>query len=126
MMFKDDFYTLSNLEVHGTRATAQINLNPKHSIYKGHFPGNPVTPGVCQIQIVKETLGHIVGEPLFLKTAKNIKFLNVLLPTKSPIDLDLDYEESAPGINVSATLAAGETVFLKFSGYFQSNPDDPS
>lgn len=125
-MSKDSFYAMSNLERDGTKTTAQITLNPKHPIYGGHFPGNPVTPGVCQIQIIKETLGHVYGKSLFLKSAKSIKFLNVLTPQTSPIDLTLDYVDSAPGVNVTATLAAGETVFLKFSGYFQSEMDDPS
>ncbi len=125
-MLKDNFYTVSNLEVNGTKAAAQISLNPKHPVYKGHFPNNPVTPGVCQIQIVKETLGRVYGKSLFLKSAKSVKFLNVLTPQTSPIDLTLDYVDSAPGVKVTAMLAAGETVFLKFSGYFQSELDGPS
>ena len=27
-----------------------VNLDPLHPIYEGHFPQNPVVPGVCQIQ----------------------------------------------------------------------------
>ena len=26
----------------------QVKFNPEHRIYKAHFPGNPVTPGVCR------------------------------------------------------------------------------
>ena len=29
-----------------------IELNDKHKIFKGHFPGKPVLPGICKIQTV--------------------------------------------------------------------------
>lgn len=125
-MLKDSFYTVSELEVEGTRVAARILLNLKHPIYQGHFPDNPITPGVCQIQIIKETLGEVYSKPMVLKSAKNIKFVNVLVPQKNPIDLTMDFAESEPGLNVSATLAVGETVFLKFSGYFESEISDPA
>jgi len=34
----------------------KIELNFNHKIFKGHFPGSPILPGVCIIQIVKEVL----------------------------------------------------------------------
>ena len=33
-----------------------IELDPEHFIYKAHFPGEPITPGVCIMQIAKELL----------------------------------------------------------------------
>ena len=29
-----------------------LELNPEHPVYEGHFPGNPVVPGVCQVQMI--------------------------------------------------------------------------
>ncbi len=125
-MLRDSFYSISDLEVKETKTMARVSLNPEHPIYKGHFPGNPVTPGVCQIQIIKETLGNVYGKPYVLKSAKSIKFLNILDPQKCPIDLAMDCTETDTGINVSATLADGKTVFLKLSGYFQPEVSNSS
>ena len=30
--------------------TVRIQLHPEHVIYQAHFPGSPITPGVCIIQ----------------------------------------------------------------------------
>ena len=48
MILQVDFYTINNLQVVGTTVNAELVLNAGHSIYEGHFPGQPVTPGVCR------------------------------------------------------------------------------
>ena len=59
---------------------AVLRINPEHPIYKVHFPGNPITPGVCIIQAVGELLENRLGRKLYLKTVKNVKFLSVIIP----------------------------------------------
>lgn len=61
-----------------------VRLDPEHFIYKAHFPGEPITPGVCIMQMVMELLEDAVGEKLELNTAKNIKFLRVIQPQHTP------------------------------------------
>jgi 3-hydroxymyristoyl/3-hydroxydecanoyl-(acyl carrier protein) dehydratase len=36
----------------------RIKLNPNHEIFSGHFPDNPILPGVCVLQMVKEISQH--------------------------------------------------------------------
>ena len=38
------------------RLTFKVKLDPDCFIYQTHFPGNPITPGVCLIQITSELL----------------------------------------------------------------------
>lgn len=59
---------------------AVLRTNPEHPIYKAHFPGNPITPGVCIIQAAGELLENQLGRKLYLKTVKNVKFLTVIIP----------------------------------------------
>ena len=54
-----------------------IILNPDHLIYKAHFPGQPVTPGVCILQMIQEILSEQEGMPLFIRKIKNVKFTNM-------------------------------------------------
>lgn len=88
-MLKDDFYQLKNLEqVSDTEYLANIHLNNKHEIFKGHFPGQPVVPGVCMIQIVKEIVSEALNLNLSLRSSRNIKFTALIDPNKTP-DLKL-------------------------------------
>lgn len=59
----------------------QLELAVPESIhwFKGHFPGNPILPGVVQIhwaQFFSRKLLHIDS----IKGVKNIKFNNMILP----------------------------------------------
>lgn len=61
-----------------------IRLNAEHVIYKAHFPGEPVTPGVCILQMAVEMVEKVVSLPLSLVGVKNVKFLRIISPVEVP------------------------------------------
>ena len=112
-----DFYTLQSYEkTENGSFTANILLNKDHDIFKGHFPGNPVTPGVCMMQIIKELTEEFIGRKLFLKTASNVKFMAIINPYETPeLKLILDVAENETDVKVKNTTSFGETIALKMS-----------
>ncbi|MCT2408217.1 3-hydroxyacyl-ACP dehydratase [Chryseobacterium antibioticum] len=112
-----DFYTLESYEkAENGSYTASIHLNKDHDIFKGHFPGNPVTPGVCMMQIVKELTEEFTGSKLFLKTASNVKFMAIINPFETPdLKLQLDVTENEEDVKVKNITSFGETIALKMS-----------
>lgn len=116
-----DFYTLNSFEkTESGSFVAQISLNKNHEIFKGHFPGNPVTPGVCMMQIVKELTEEFTGNQLFLKTASNVKFMAIINPFETPeLTLILDINEAENEVKVKNTAFFGETIALKMSVNYQ-------
>ncbi|WP_067149972.1 3-hydroxyacyl-ACP dehydratase [Pseudotamlana agarivorans] len=115
-----DFYTVKDLSVDGHLATAQITINSKHDIFKGHFPGNPVTPGVCMMQIIKELTEKVVEKDLFMTTSSNIKFMAIINPEKTPdLVLELDISETEEGYRVKNTTRFDETIALKLSSNYK-------
>lgn len=121
-MLLKDFYTVENIaNPEENRYLATVLLNPKHEIFKGHFPGNPVTPGVCMMQIIKELTERIVQHKLFLQNAVNVKFMALINPETTP-RLQLQLEISKEGENlvkVKNTTTFDETVALKLSNTYQ-------
>jgi len=83
MKLKDDFFKVTDSCQTATGADYTIALNPEHFIYRAHFPGNPITPGVCIIQIVKELSKEILNCELFLEKLNNVKFLNIINPLEN-------------------------------------------
>lgn len=112
-----DFYILKSSEkTENGNFIANISLNKDHNIFKGHFPGNPVTPGVCMMQIVKELTEEFTGKKLFLKSASNVKFMAIINPFETPdLILQLDINEGEEEIKVKNTTSFGETIALKMS-----------
>ncbi len=112
----NSFYELKSYESEGNIFRSKITLNSNHEIFKGHFPGNPVTPGVCMMQIVKDLTEEFTGSKLFLKTASNVKFMAIINPFETPdLVMDLDINETEDEIKVKNTTIFGETIALKLS-----------
>lgn len=112
-----NFYTLESSEkLENGSFSANIKLNKDHNIFNGHFPGNPVTPGVCMMQIVKELTEEFTGKKLFLKSASNVKFMAIINPFETPdLTMQLDIKEIENEVKVKNTTAFGETIALKLS-----------
>lgn len=49
-------------------------------IFQSHFPGNPILPGICIIQLAVEHAEHEMGISLSLMGVKNVKFLSPITP----------------------------------------------
>jgi len=114
-----DFYTVNNVAVVENLTTANITINKDHDIFKGHFPGNPVTPGVCMMQIIKELTEGVVGKKLRMQSSSNIKFMAIINPEKTPdLELILDISETEEGYKVKNTTKFDETVALKLTSNF--------
>ena len=87
MTFRNNLYFIDNVSRGEEGVSYQIRLNAEHIIYQAHFPGEPITPGVCLLQMGLELLSDAVGCELELDTAKNVKFLSVLHPEGQTVDV---------------------------------------
>lgn len=123
-MLLKDFYTIKSFEsTNGQKYVATIILNKDHDVFKGHFPGNPVTPGVCMMQIIKELTQQAVNTPLIMISASNIKFMALINPEINPLlrlELDIVTADDAT-IKVKNTSYFDETVALKLSCIYRKN-----
>ncbi|MDV6169281.1 3-hydroxyacyl-ACP dehydratase [Flavobacterium sp. DG1-102-2] len=123
-MLLKDFYTVNSFEnTDGQKYVATIMLNKNHEVFKGHFPGNPVTPGVCMMQIIKELTQKAVNAPLTMKSASNIKFMALINPEINPVlRLELDVASTEGGtVKVKNTSYFDDTVALKLSCIYSKN-----
>ncbi len=74
-----------NANADGSGFMAEIELDPNHPVFEGHFPGNPILPGVCTVQIIKELLEQSVQKSLRMTKAGNIKYLGFVNPVTMPV-----------------------------------------
>jgi len=120
MILKDTFYKINTLKFEENVLEAQISIDANHTIYKGHFPGNPVTPGVVQLELVKEILGTHFNKPIQLRSLTTSKFLAVLNPVTNPEALFkmTVVEQEDKSLKVAGQLSNSEGVCLKFSGIY--------
>lgn len=80
MKLENSLYTIESRDGNSFR----IALDAGCFIYRAHFPGQPVTPGVCIVQTAVELAGILTGKPMELATLVNAKFLGVVDPRLTP------------------------------------------
>lgn len=121
-MVLKDFYKILSLENQSESIyDVTILVNDKHAIFKGHFPDNPIMPGVCMIQIIKELSEKITQNNLMIQTLSNVKFMAIINPEVTPkLRLELDISTTEDGlIKVKNTTYFNETIALKQSNVYR-------
>lgn len=121
-MLLKDFYKIISLENSAdSKYKAVILINEKHEIFKGHFPENPIMPGVCMMQIIKELTEQITASSLFMQSLSNVKFMALINPFQTPeLLLELDITSTDDNlIKVKNVSYFGETVALKLNSVYK-------
>ena len=115
-----------------------LRLLPESPVYQGHFPGYPITPGVCLVEMALEAIGEMAGQaghdeeksraghdeeksraghdenvaPLRLVAAKNIKFTSPVFPGAGT---ELRFNISGEGENWTVEVYNGEVLSARMS-----------
>jgi len=119
-MLTNSFFHILNQETGDNQLQVAIRFDSAHPIFEGHFPGQPVVPGVCMLQMIKELLQDVTSEKLFLSQAASCKFLNVIDPLRTPeVNITISYNRiDNGGWDVTATIAKETMTFLKLKAVF--------
>lgn len=119
-MLKNSFYAVASQSLQEQSISATINIHPDHEIFEGHFPGKPVVPGVCMIQITKELLEQQTGTTLLFSKGNQIKFLQLLVPDKeTPVEVNINWKTTEDGLQTTADFKKDEHIVFKLSGTFR-------
>lgn len=119
ILLNDLFVVLANRESEKGFITS-IELNARHIVYAGHFPGHPITPGVIQMQIVHELLEKRLGRSLQLIAMAQCKFLKILNPIEtSRIVIHVEFHQIDELINIKASGENGKDIFFKINSCYQ-------
>lgn len=108
------FYSVKEFNFTDNQLKAIIELNPEHHVFKGHFPNNPVTPGVCMLQILKELAEQATNTNLFIKECSNVKFMALINPeVNAVLAITIDINKVEENFKIKASASFNETVALK-------------
>ncbi len=121
-MILKNFYKINSKEKTEDENTFsfEIEINKDHPIFEGHFPDNPVMPGVCMMQIIKEITEDIVGTKLFMEKCSNVKFMAVINPRiNSILNLEIKIFDENSKVIVKNTTNFEDTLALKLTAQYK-------
>ena len=75
------FLLLDRLEVEetGSKGVGIKNVTMNEEFFQGHFPNNPVMPGVLQVEAMAQTAGAIIrsADENYAETSKSVLFMSI-------------------------------------------------
>jgi 3-hydroxyacyl-[acyl-carrier-protein] dehydratase len=111
-------YIITQLTANESSFSAEITFNPAHPVFSGHFPGQPIVPGVVLVEISATVISQLTGMELIVKEVSVIKFLQVIDPLQHPLVM-IDgsvVEEDRTRYKVDLSFSDGGLIFAKLRG----------
>ena len=122
MVLQDNLFSIMSQAQEDGQPAFQVRIHKEWPIYKAHFPGHPITPGVCIVQMIQELLQVHLGRKVSLRKAKTVKYTAIISPDEVS-ELSVSFpkiEEQEDGsLKLQAQVAGGETIYTKLSATFQ-------
>ena len=119
-MLLDYYYSIQNRQTVAGITLFDVVLLPECSVYEGHFPGMPVAPGVCNIQMIKECVEQIIGQSVLFEAIDQCKFITMIRPEQHrelQVRVELT-EMKEDGWKVTASIGQDETDYIVLKGNF--------
>lgn len=91
------WYSLLDLKIPAPGAIrARVTVNDDSPWFSGHFPDNPILPGIAQLHMVADIISLARQESLYIKRLNRIKFKKIVRPGEQ-LEI-LAAASSAPGL----------------------------
>ncbi len=98
----------------------EVRLNSGHAVFRGHFPGNPILPGVCSLMIIRDCASHMTGLRLGYASVRESKFLSAITPDIT-LTVKLSLSEGEGSHILDATICNSGTIMLKLKARLKTN-----
>ncbi|MBK8227971.1 MAG: hypothetical protein IPK70_12470 [Flavobacteriales bacterium] len=109
-------FLIDDMPEAGPNGTAHARVQADHPILQGHFPGRPVVPGVCLVDLVLRVCSALLGAEHRIIRARSIKFLMPVEPSTAPeLAVHASVLHADGSVKAEARIMAGETVAMKLT-----------
>lgn len=117
MLLENTYYEITDARMEPHEGIFRIRLLPGCDVYRGHFPGHPVCPGVCNIEMIKECAMLLAGRKLFISTIRQCRLTAVASPSICPeVDVSVGICPMEEGFVVSARISDKEKTYIEYKG----------
>ncbi len=115
---QDLFTSIDNYLAQEGHYAFRVRLDASHPVFRGHFPGHPVLPGVCTLQLVRECLNRGTGRRFRYAAIRECKFLGMVVPQADELlEIDIRLADDGPAAKkLVCTVANNGKTALKLKG----------
>jgi len=75
------WYEFGRVETSATgEMHTEVRIPPESLWFSGHFPGEPILPGIAQLGIAYDTVCKALGHPISITGFSRVKFKKIIRP----------------------------------------------
>ena len=98
-------------------AKGRYTIKGDEFFLQGHFPGNPVCPGVFHIGMLKDCVRTLTGRKVFVSSIRQCRLTSVATPAACPeLKLTVSLQPADGGYDVAASLEDEERTYMEYRG----------
>lgn len=122
MLLENKFYQVLSVQTaSANEAVYEVELCADCEVYEGHFPGRPVSPGVCNIEMIKECACLLTGQDLRITTIKQCRLTAIASPQVCPrVQVWVSLSPVESGYALLARISDVQTTYMEFKGELKS------
>ena len=92
-----------------------------HPVFNGHFPNNPILPGVMMCDIIRHLVSDHLGSKVQLTLGKNIKFSKMIVPSSNnTYQIEISILDIQNEFEVRAMIYQDENVYFKINARYKT------
>ena len=117
MLLENNYYQVESGEISCGNGHFHLRLLPDCEVYRAHFPGHPVCPGVCNIETIRECAMRLLGKQLVIRLIRRCRLTAVASPAICPeLDLFIDACLENGDWLIEARMEDHEKLYVSFKG----------
>ena len=119
-MLRDGFFKIKQFNESGNTYGFTVSVVPEHEIFKGHFPQQPIVPGVFALQMIKECLEWNRNKKYRYNELTNCKFSRPIIPDRDKdLRIECECEFSDSFLLLKTTVQSEDTVYITLKAKLQ-------
>ena len=117
LLYNKFYKVLSETRQDEQNAVYHCQLLADCDVYRGHFPHKPVSPGVCNMEMIKECAMMLTGEILTIKGIKQCRLTAIASPEVCPeVYVTVGVKKTEGGYSVVASIADEARNYMEYKG----------
>jgi 3-hydroxyacyl-[acyl-carrier-protein] dehydratase len=98
---------------------AEVEFSPESLVFAGHFPGNPILPGICQMEAIKIILEKSLNIRCQLLQFSSAKFFKAVVPGETASFTISISSQTGENINVTAKVSSNNIKVSEFKASYR-------
>lgn len=110
-MLNDYFHIIHTSQTDNEYAYT-VRLNADCSVFEGHFPGEPIAPGVCNILMILKCVEDAYGKAVEFSNISRCKFMSIVRPDGNELTIRFQLSDN----KLTASISQADTVCMTLAG----------